>query len=404
MKSSLTLGRPFGIPVGLHWSMLVLGVLATFSLSSSFSSALPGYPDGTYLMTALLVVVLFVASLLGHELAHAVVARRNGLQVKRIVLWVLGGLAELESQPATARVELKVAIAGPLASFGIAGVFAGLAFLAAFVTDADVLVTGLFWLAVINGLLGAFNLLPARPLDGGRVLTAVLWWRSGDQTKATLTASRVAVVAAWGMIVVGLIELVAGRFGGIWLAVIGWLVLTVARFEGRLARTRQALAGLPAVAVMGPPPPAVPDWLDLATFARDHAAARPGALFVVRSFGGQAVGVIDPGALGRTMFARSDLRVAEVARPIATVATLRPSDDVAEALGRFVLPPVLVVDHGQVVGQVTELDLARAAAARQLHRMGAVPTGRPLPPPGYPLAPPGPPTAWAPPHPGDRRG
>jgi Zn-dependent protease/CBS domain-containing protein len=364
MHASVTLGRPFGIPVGLHWSMLALGALATWSVATSFQAAHPNYPGGTYWTTAVLVVALFGASILGHELAHALVARRHGLRVGRITLWVLGGVAELLDPPRRPGEELKVAAAGPAPSAVFAVAFLGLSFAANALTDAAVLVSGLMWLAVVNGIVTVFNLLPARPLDGGRILTALIWWRTGDQPEATAKAANVGVLVGWGIVGFGVWLLLAGVVGGLWLMLIGWMITAVSRAERTLHLWRRALSNVPVGAVMSPPPATVGEWTDVHTFASRMVGSPIEPFYVVTRFDGSPVGVVVPGDLRRALTTEPDAPVSAFARSLDQFAVARSRDLVARALsGARSTPPVIVVgDDGRVVGQITVNDLARAAS------------------------------------------
>jgi Zn-dependent protease len=382
LRASFVLARPFGIAVGMHWSMAALAVFATWVLASaSFPSMAPGYPSGTYWTVAALVVALYLLSVVAHELGHAVVARRNQIPVERITLWVLGGVAELGKQPEKPGVELRVALAGPAMSFVCAGAFAGLAVAADAATDAGVLVSGLWWLAIINAVLAVFNLLPARPLDGGRILTAILWWKTKDQAKATDTAAGVAMVLGWGMVGLGAWQFVQGGFGGVWLAVVGWLVVSMARVERQLYAWRSKVGGVAADEVMSPAPPSVPAWIEAGDFATQHLAAGRSEIWLVHDGGGTTTGVLDLREVQRLLLRAPHTPVGEAARPLQQAPLVRRHDD----LGRVtptLFPPLLVVDGGRVVGVVTVADLQRAAATPEVfqHRADAGPSPWPAPP------------------------
>jgi Zn-dependent protease len=232
MNESFHLGRIGGIRIGLNWSLLPIFLLIAWSLAVvMLPAAAPGFTGWGYWFFALLTAAAFYASLLAHELSHAFVARRHGVSVSRIVLWLFGGVAQLEGDTPDARAELQVAAAGPAMSLGIAGVAAVLAWLLDLIGASPLMVAAVSWLAGINALLAAFNLLPAFPLDGGRILRAFLWRRWADRVRATAVAAKVGQVAGYGLIVVGAVEFLAGggALGGIWLAVIGWFITVAAR-------------------------------------------------------------------------------------------------------------------------------------------------------------------------------
>jgi Zn-dependent protease len=238
MRTSIRLGRFFGIPVGLSWSVLLIAGLLTFSLGASLLPAsAAGYSDVAYFLAAVAAAVLFFGSLLAHELAHAVVARGHGVEVDGITLWLLGGVARLRSEAPPARSELQIAAVGPGMSLALAGAFA----LAALGADIFMLpalgVAVLAWLALINAALALFNLLPAAPLDGGRVLAGVLWAVHGDQWRAVETAARAGRVVGFGLIAFGILGIVTPLpYGGPWTALVGWFVVSSAAAEEGHAR------------------------------------------------------------------------------------------------------------------------------------------------------------------------
>src|SRR5690349_12981685 len=181
MTPSIRLGRLFGIEIGFNWSLIFIFALIAWTLAVDFlPGAAPGYSSATYWVVGSMGAVLFYASLLAHELSHALVARRNGVKVAGITLWLFGGVSRLEGDPQTPRAEALIAGVGPLTSFALAVVMLGVTF----AVSANDLATGLFsWLFVLNVSLGLFNLVPAFPLDGGRLLSSFLWWRSGNRQR-----------------------------------------------------------------------------------------------------------------------------------------------------------------------------------------------------------------------------
>jgi Zn-dependent protease len=189
--------------------------------------------------------VLLLASLLAHELTHAVVARRAGITVSGVTLWMLGGIASLGSDAKTPKTEFRVAVSGPGTSLMLAALFAGAAAGLHAFGAAPIVVGVASWLSGINLLLGLFNLLPGAPLDGGRILRAYLWRRHGDPVRAAVGAARGGRIIGFIVIGLGLLQFVAGSLvGGVWMAFIGWFPLTVARTEENQVLTRQSLAGV----------------------------------------------------------------------------------------------------------------------------------------------------------------
>jgi|SRR5436305_534922 Zn-dependent protease len=244
MSESLHLGRIGGIRIGANWSLLPILFLISWSLAVVLlPAAAPGFTGWGYWFFALLTAAAFYASLLAHELSHAFLARRHGVAVRGIVLWLFGGVAQLEGDTPDARSELQVAAAGPATSLGIAAIAAVLAWLLDLVGASSLMVAAASWLAGVNALLAVFNLLPAFPLDGGRILRALLWRRWSDRLRATAVAAKVGQIAGYGVIAVGALEFLVGggALGGIWLALVGWFITVAARQQNERVIARGAL-------------------------------------------------------------------------------------------------------------------------------------------------------------------
>ncbi|MEV0567823.1 site-2 protease family protein [Dactylosporangium sp. NPDC050588] len=239
MKQTLRLGRVAGIPIGVHWSVLVIMVLLARSLATAVLPAdAPGTPRPVAWLFGAAGALLMLLSLLAHELAHALVGRHFGIRVERLTLWLLGGVAEFRDEPPSARADLLVAGAGPLTSVAAAAGFGSVAVLLSAAGGPVAVVVVLLWLTTINLLLAVFNLLPGAPLDGGRVLRAALWWWHGDRARAALTAVRVGHALGVTLILAGLVEVVIfGLVDGLWTALVGWFLLMAAGAEGESVRT-----------------------------------------------------------------------------------------------------------------------------------------------------------------------
>ncbi|MEV0692951.1 site-2 protease family protein [Streptomyces sp. NPDC050388] len=267
MPATFVLGRIAGIRVGVHWSVLLVFGIIVFGLSQGrLPETYPGRAWAVYWAAGLCTAVVFFASLLAHELGHAVVARRNGVEVDDIVLWLLGGAARLRTEASSPGAELRIAGVGPLVSLLLGGLFAFGAWLLDLASGPGVVVEMVAWTAGINVLLAVFNALPAAPLDGGRLLRAFLWWRTGDRLRATAVGQ----VLGRLLVVLGLLAFLrTGAFGGLWLALIGWFLIVAATAEGRQAQLCGALAGVPVRDAMTPEPLAVPADTTVAGFLTD---------------------------------------------------------------------------------------------------------------------------------------
>jgi Zn-dependent protease len=223
MDEHIRFGPVAGVPVGASRGVLLVGGILAWSLAGMALPRLsPGYSPVAYWLVALATTIVFFQCLLVHELAHTLVARRAGIRIGGIVLGLLGGVSRLEGQPPAAGIELRVAAAGPTASAVLAGVFLALGWIVNLTGGGALLGGSLAWLGRVNGLLAAFNLLPAYPLDGGRVLRAALWGWHGDQARATATAARAGRCLALGLIVFGLVDAALfGALGALWLVALG---------------------------------------------------------------------------------------------------------------------------------------------------------------------------------------
>src|SRR5947209_5854528 len=256
MTASFRLGRIAGIRIGVNWSVLVIFALVAWGLAASrFPAAYPHYGTAAYVAAGLLTAVAFFASLLAHELSHALVARRNGLRVEDITLWLFGGVARLSGEARNPGADLRIAGIGPLVSLLLGAIFLGVAELVTASGYHDLVVAGFAWLGAINILLAVFNAIPAAPLDGGRLLRSIIWWRTGDRLKAIQWSSRAGEAFGWVLIALGLIMFFArGDFGGLWSALIGWFLIGAATAESQQATVRNQLGQLAIRDVMTPNP------------------------------------------------------------------------------------------------------------------------------------------------------
>ncbi|MEV6592949.1 site-2 protease family protein [Streptomyces acidicola] len=364
MRATFVLGRIAGVRVGVHWSVLFIFGIIAFGLSQGrLPHAYPGRAWAVYWAAGLCTAVVFFASLLAHELAHAVVARRNGVEVDDIVLWLLGGAARLRTEASSPGAELRIAGVGPLVSLLLGGFFALGAWLLTLVSASGIVVEMVAWLAAINVLLAVFNAVPAAPLDGGRLLRAFLWWRTGDRLRATANATMAGRVFGWLLVVVGLVLFLrTGTFGGFWLALIGWFLIAAATTEGRQAQLRGMLAGVPVRDVMTPEPLTVPADTTIADFLTGVRYRYRHSAFPVTD-DGAPVGLVTLDSARRVSQTEAQaLPVRAVMVPLSKVIVVGPESPVADLMPR--MEPgaehrVLVVDRGMLVGIVSPSDVSR---------------------------------------------
>lgn len=365
MSATFTLGRIRGISIGLNWSLLVVVTLLVWTLAAAvFPERNPGLGEPTYMLMALAAVPLFFVSILLHELGHAFRAQREGVAIEEITLWIFGGVALLKERPQRAGSEFRIALAGPLVSLAL-----GLAFvLAAALLRLPAAVDGVVaWLGYVNLALLAFNLVPALPLDGGRILRAALWHTRRDLRSATATATAVARTFAFGFITLGIaLAIVQGTFTGIWFAFIGWFVLTAAEAEATQVAVADELTGLIVRDVMTPDPVTVTPELTLESLVDEVVRRSRHTSYPVVSMDGQILGLIPFRAVaGIRREAWGGRMVGERMLPLSEVAVLDPELPLEEALPALAggTRRALVVDDRGLAGIVSPADLARGLAS-----------------------------------------
>ncbi len=382
MHESIRLGRFFGIPVGVNWSVLfVAGLIAWTLAASALPVMVPGQSGAAYWATAIVGALVFFVSLLTHEMAHALVARHNGVEVGGITLWLLGGVSKLEGEPKSAGAEFRIAVVGPVTSLALAAVFFVLATIAGAVGLPDLVVGALAWLSLINFVLAVFNMLPAYPLDGGRVLRALVWERKGDRLAATRSVAQVSHWLAWGLIAFGLFSAFTGYWvQGLWLVLIGWFLDNAGRAEATMAIEQGALGAVRADQLMSAPVVTVPGTLTVDRLVHDYVLGRRHSAFPVVDDTGALVGLVTLEAVRPLPPERRPVvTVAEIALPLASVPLVRPDD-----LGLTVLERIrvtgsrraLVVDgQGRLAGIISNADLVRALDVGALTEPPPLPLG-----------------------------
>ncbi|MBK5223565.1 MAG: site-2 protease family protein [Acidimicrobiia bacterium] len=372
-STSIRLGKIAGIPVGISWSLLVIAALFSFGLAEGrFPGSDPGYASGTYWLAATVTVVAFFASILAHELAHAVVARRHGLPVEGITLWLLGGIARMGAEPATPGAELRIAGVGPLSSAVVGVGFAGLAWTSDQLGIEPIVGSVFGWLALINLALAVFNAVPASPLDGGRVLAAVVWWRTGDRTRGNVGAAHAGRILGGVLVAYGLWELIGQDSDlGIWTMLVGWYIWQSAGADGRSAQARGALAGIPAVEAVRPDPPIVDESVTVDGLVAMLGHDGHHTAFVVREHDGVLRSVVTLDDIRRVPPGRrGELTLHDIAVPISQLTTAWATEPLLRVIERIPAegrPEIVVYDDRMcLVGVVSRSDLARLAAARQV--------------------------------------
>lgn len=364
VNATVRLGRIRGIPIGAHWSVLViLALVADMLATSILPSTAKGASPTAYWAVALLLAFAFLLSLVAHEVAHAIVAARAGVPVKSITLWMLGGVTALEGDPPDARSDLRIAVVGPAVSFACAGLGAVAAILVIVIAGPRLLAAGFVWLAVTNALLAVFNLLPGAPLDGGRVVRAVVWRRTGDRDRAELAATRGGRATGLVLLWLGIAEAVAtaNLVGGLWLMLIGWFLMSAATAEGQALVTGHALGGRTVGEVMETSFTVLPGYQTAASAAR-RAVETDEEYFPICDFDGRLVAMVGIDRLVEAVRSqRPELTVRDVAVPLSPNMTANPDELLVAALGRAGPAQLLaVLDQGRLVGIVTPSAVRRA--------------------------------------------
>ncbi|MGH3737922.1 MAG: site-2 protease family protein [Micromonosporaceae bacterium] len=375
MTASFRLGRIAGVQIGVNWSVLIIFGLIAWGLSAGrFPAAYPDQPWWAYLLAGGAAAVVFFVGLLAHEMSHALLARRNGIEVEGITLWMFGGVAQLRGEARTPGAELRIAGVGPLVSVLIGLGFALVAGLLRVAGFGGLVVGAFGWLAGINILLAVFNLIPAAPLDGGRLLRAGLWKLRGDRTWASVMAARAGRIFGGVLIVLGVWSMLAtGDFGGLWLALIGWFLLSAATVEQQQARLADALHGVRVGDVMSPDPETAPAGITVGDFVDRHLLSSRHSAFPLTE-DGRPVGLV---TLARIKRVPAEQRTAtplrEVACPREELTLASPEEPLIDLLPRLRGcadgRALVVAGDGALVGIVSPSDISHAVQRASLtHR------------------------------------
>jgi len=358
-----------GFRVGLDLSWFLIAILIVWSLSSRyFPEAVPGLDAVSYLILGLAGAIGLFASIIFHEFAHAMVARRLDMPIGGITLFLFGGVAELNDEPPSPRVEFLVAIVGPIASFFLAAAFYVLAL---GIPDAAYLVpvtAVLAYLALINLVLAVFNLLPAFPLDGGRVMRSAVWWWTNDLRRATKASALLGRVLGALLVGLGVISIISGDFiGGMWLALIGFFIAGAAGASEMQTELRLGLQDVRVARLMTRDPKTVPADITIQTLVDDYFCQHFHKTFpVVRD--GRLIGCVnltDINQIKRKEW--SHRHVHEIVNTDETVRTVSPEAPVFDAMQtmqRGGYSQLMVVDGGQIVGMLTARDVMDFLAVR----------------------------------------
>ena len=360
----ITLFTLFGFEVKLDFSWIFLALLISWSLATGyFPVTYTGLSATTYWAMGIAGALGLFFSIIFHEMSHSLVARQYGLPIRGITLFIFGGVAEMEEEPKDAKTEFLMAIAGPIASLLLALVF-GLCATISINFGATAAVSGIFsYLSLINGVLALFNLVPAFPLDGGRVLRAALWRWKGDVRWATRIAARAGSGFGLVLIILGVLNILSGNFvGGMWWFLIGMFLIGAARGSYIQLQTRRAFEGETVARFMTESPVTVPPELSVAQLVDDYIYTYGHDMFPVLA-SGQLLGSVtihDVKALPREEWAST--QIGEIMTPHSETNTIGPHEDALKALSlmqRGGRSRLMVADGSRLIGIVVLKDMLK---------------------------------------------
>lgn len=395
MQRGIRLFRIAGIDIWLDWSLLIIFFLVSASLGAGvFPTWHPDWSVAQSWLTAIAAAVLFLASVLIHEMSHAIVGRAHGMHIPRITLFIFGGMAHLEDEPRTWRVEFWMAIVGPVTSLVLGFLFVWAGSLAAGGIDLDTgnpretlgqlgpLATLLLWLGPVNIILAVFNLVPGFPLDGGRVMRAVLWGMTGDLRRATRWASNAGRAFAWFLIACGIGMVLGvqlpifgtGLVSGLWLALIGWFLHNAAVMSYQQLLIERSLKGMRVSDLMLGDVQTVSPGLAIREFVDDYVMGHDQRAWPVTE-GGRLAGLVcleDVRRRPRQEWDQTPLSA--VMTPADELATVSPDEDAMQAMkliSQRNVNQLPVVENGRLAGLIRREDILR-----WLSLYGDLPTSR----------------------------
>jgi Zn-dependent protease len=363
MESSIRLGKWFGIEVGMNLSLLLIGGLITFSMADGYyPDRLPDRPQNVYLLLGVVTSVLFFASILWHEFAHAFMAKVFRIPVKRIVLNFFGGVAEIEGEPQKGYQELWIALVGPLSTAALGMICLGASTLFESPSIPRVM---LAWLGMINLILAALNMIPGFPLDGGRVLRALIWMGTGNRFRATRWAVRVGQVFAVGFACFGLFEIMilGSLFSGLWTIFIAWFLWSAGQSHLTFAHRQRVLEDIPIRALVRPRARLHPDWS--VVYALDVMSMNGGGNVAPVIDHNQLVGIFSLESLIRLpRISWGTMRVSNLMKSSANIPHVSIHSTVFDALlemERQEAQFALVTNESEMVGIASRYDLVKLA-------------------------------------------
>jgi Zn-dependent protease len=364
-RGGIPIARIAGIKVSADWSVLVIGALLAYGVADvEVPGAVAGTPAWLAWIVGIIAAVLLIASLTAHELGHALLARRRGVAVEGIKLWLFGGVAQMSGDWVTGKTEMLVAAVGPAVTLVLAACFAGVSWLLVVVGAPPLVILVTEWLAAVNLLLLLFNLIPAFPLDGGRILRGFIWARTRNRMTATVAAARAGRFFAVLLIGLGVLDLFfLDPIGGLWLMLIGWFLDTAARGEANGEQARHALQGVLVGDAMSKDPVIVPSWITVELLVDQFVMGHQFTSFPTHSIDGRIDGLVTMRGIKQVPpQQRGNRRAIDIAIPIERVPIARQDEQLTDLLKR--IGPAsdgraMVYDGATLVGIVSPSDVAR---------------------------------------------
>jgi Zn-dependent protease/predicted transcriptional regulator len=381
-RGGVGIGRIFGIEIRIDWSWLLIFVLITWSLASTFGQIHKDWSVVLSWGTGIVASLLFFISVLAHEMAHSVVAKAQGVPVRSITLFLFGGVSSIERDPASARNEFLMAFVGPLTSIVIGvvlllvtGLFvgpvaSGVSDPLAAISNLNPLFTLLMWLGSVNVLVGFFNLVPGFPLDGGRVVRSIIWAITNNLRRATRYASWLGQLIAWLMIITGIAMVFgvqvpffgSGVVSGLWLAFIGWFLNSASSQSYQQLVIRDILEGIQVGRIMRSNPPTVAPNTSVGSLVHDHIMGTDDHSFPVMD-DGRLVGLVtleDVRHTDRDAWETTSAR--EIMTPVEKLVTVTPTEDANDALNKLTehdVGQLPVMSDGQLAGLLRRQDIIK---------------------------------------------
>ena len=375
MRGNISLGRALGIPLRLHYTWFIIFAWVTFLVV--FSVLDRTYPIEQRIIWGILASLLFFASIVTHELAHSILAIRNNIPVKEITLFVFGGVSQITKEATHPRAELLIAIVGPLTSLALAGIFYGMHLI---LTSANQLLAAslMSWLAWINVSLAVFNSIPGFPLDGGRILRALVWHRTRDYRRATRVAAKVGQGMAYAFIAGGVALIFALQlwFNGMWLILIGWFLNDAARASYQQVLLRDALVGITTRQVTDYASPLIPPHMNLMELVEQYVLPTGRSCFLI-SWGAELEGMVTLQQIKKVPRTRwATTTVQDVMTPANKLKVAYADQDLLSVLQEMSgenTNHIPVVEAGNVIGIINRADIARFLRTRAEFGPGSTP-------------------------------